>query len=120
MFTVVGAPLTDVDNKAVPEKNEGLYGECSMATLDNMYAALDQTELQQETEQVYMNAGDAARKTASKTPKKDVTSFKALTCTFTSIATMAAFMIISIACFSVEIAKLNAQIASIQQSPFGR
>ena len=113
--------MTDGDNKAVPEKNEGLYAECSMATLDNTYAALDQTELQQETEQVYMNAGDAARKTASKAPKKqgfDATSCKALACIFTSIAAMAIIMIVCIGYFSVEIAKLNAKTASIQQSPF--
>ena len=114
--------MTDVDNKPVPEKNEGLYAECSMATLDNTYAALDKTELQQEIEQVYMNAGDAARKTASKTPKKqgfDVTNCKALACIFTSIAVMAIIMIVCIGYFSAEIAKLNAQTASIQQSPFG-
>ena len=88
--------MTDVDNKAVPEKNEGVYAEISMATLDNTYAALGKTELQQKTEQVYMNAGDPARKTASKTPKKqrfDVTSFKALACIFTSIAAMAIIML---------------------------
>ena len=110
--------MTDVDNKAVPEKNEGLYAECS--TLDNTYAALDKTELQQETEQVYMNAGDAARKTASKTPKKqgfDVTSCKALACIFTSITAMAIIMVICIGYFSAEISKLNAQTDSIQQSP---
>ena len=115
--------MTDGDNKAVPEKNEGLYAECSMTTLDNTYAALDQTELQQETEQVYMNAGNTARKTASKATKKqrfDVTSCKALACIFTSIAAMAAIIIICIACFSVEIAKLNAKTASIQLSPFGQ
>ena len=48
--------MTDVDDKAVPEKNEGLYAECSMATSDNTYAALESSELQQETEQIYMNA----------------------------------------------------------------
>ena len=115
--------MTDVDNKAVSEKNEGLYAECSMATLDNTYAALNETELRQETEQVYMNAGDAARKTASKTLKNqgfDVTSCKALACIVTFIAAMAAIMIISIAYFSVEIAKLNAKTAPIQQSPFGQ
>ena len=114
--------MTDVDNKAVSEKNEGLYAECSMATLDNTYAALEKTELQQKTEQIYMNAGNAARKTASKTPKKqrfDVTSCRALACIFTSIAVMAVIMIICIVYFSAEIAKLNAQTASIQQSPFG-
>ena len=114
--------MTDVDNKAVPEKNEGSYAECSMATLDNTYATLDKTELRQETEQVYMNAGDAARKTASKNPKKqgfDVSSCKALACIFTSIAVMAIIMSICIAYFSAEIAKLNSQTASIEQSPFG-
>ena len=113
--------MADVDKAPVPEKNEGLYAECSMASLDNTYAALKKSELQQETEQVYMNAGNTARKTASKTPKKqrfDVTSCKALACIFTSIAVMAAIMIISIACFSVEIAKLKDRTASVQQSPF--
>ena len=113
--------MTDVNNTPVPEKNEGLYAECSMTTLDNTYAALNKTELQQETEQVYMNAAIAARKTASKAPKKqkfDVTSCKALACIFTPIAVMAAIMIICIASFSVEIAKLKSQTASVQQSPF--
>ena len=62
--------MTDVNNTPVPEKNEGLYAECSMASLDNTYAALEKSKLQQETEQVYMNAGNTARKTASKTQKK--------------------------------------------------
>ena len=62
--------MTDVDKAPVPEEKEGLYAECSMASLDNTYAALEKSELQQETEQVYMNAGNTARKTASKTPKK--------------------------------------------------
>ena len=106
--------MTDVEN-------EGLYVECSMATLDNTYAAVEESELQQETEQVYMNVDNTERKTASKTPKKqrfDVTSCKALTCIFTSIAVMAAIMIICIASFSIEIAKLKAQTASVQQTPF--
>ena len=106
--------MTDVHNKAVPE---GLYAECSMATLDNTYAALDKTELQQKTEQVYMNAGNTARKTASKTPKKqrfDVTSCKALACIFTSIAVMGTIMIICIASFSIEIARLKTAISDQQ------
>ena len=113
--------MTDVNNTPVAEKNEGLYAECSMATLDNTYAALEKSELQQETEQVYMNAGNAARKTASKNPKKqrfDVSSCKALACIFTSIAVVAAIMTICIASFSVEIAKLKDKTASVQQSPF--
>ena len=119
--TTYNVAMTDVDNKAVPEENEGLYTECSMATLDNTYAALNKTDLQQETEQVYMNVGNTARKTASKTPKKqrfDVTSCKTLACIFTSVAVMAAIMIICIASFSVEIAKLKSQTASVQQSHF--
>ena len=28
--------MTDVKGKPVPEENEGLYAECSMATLENM------------------------------------------------------------------------------------
>ena len=113
--------MTDVDVKPVPEKNEGLYVECSMETLDNTYAALEKSEFQQETEQVYMNAGNTARKTASKTPKKqrfDVTSCRVLAVIFTSIAVMAAIMIISIASFSTEITKLKDRTASVQQSPF--
>ena len=112
--------MTDVDNKAVPEKNEGLYAECSMATLDNTYAALDETELQQETEQVYMNAGNTARKTASKTPKKqrfDVTSCKALACIFMHLYCCYGRHHDYLHC--ILIAKLNAQNASFQQSPFG-
>ena len=117
--------MTDVNNMPVPEKNEGLYAECSMATFDNMYAAIEKTKLQQKTEQVYMNALNAARKTASKTPKKqrfDVTSCKALICIFTSIAIMAIIMIICIASFSIEIAKLKTQTNTVsdQESPFGQ
>ena len=52
MTTTYDVAMTDVDNTLVPEKNEGLYAECSMATLDNTYAALEKSELQQETEQV--------------------------------------------------------------------
>ena len=113
--------LSHLTNKApVPEKNEGLYAECSMETLDNTYAALEKSELQQ---QVYMNAGNTARKTASKTPKKqrfDVTSYRALACLFTSIAVMATIMIICIASFSIEIAKLKDKTASVQQLPFNQ
>ena len=47
-----------------------------------------------------------------------MTSFKALACIFTSIAVMAAIMIICIAFFSIDIAKLKDRTASVQQSPF--
>ena len=110
---------TDVKDKPVPEENEGLYAECSMATLENTYAALDKTKLQQETEQVYMNAGNTARKREEKVLKMQNRSHpKTLACLLLSIVAMAIVLITSIAYFSAEIARLKTQTSSLQQSPF--
>ena len=86
--------MTDVKHKPVPEENEGLNAECSMATLENTYAALENTNLQQE--------------------------HKTLACLLLLIVAMAIVLITSIACFSAEIARLKTQTSSLQQSPFGQ
>ena len=92
-------------------ENEGLYVECSMATLDNTYAAIEKTELQQETEQVHMNADNATTKV-----RKKQRFNMSLACIFASIAAVVIVMTICIAFFSLEICKLKAQTAYIQQS----
>ena len=113
--------MTDVKDKPVPEENEGLYGECSMATLENTYAALEKTKLQQETEQVYMNADNTAGKGEEKVLKmRGKSHHKTLACLLLSIVAMAIVLISSIAYFSAEIDRLKTQTSSLQQSPFGQ
>ena len=52
---------------AVPEENDGLYAECCIVSLDSKYAALEKTDLQQGSEQIYMNASNAIIKPSKET-----------------------------------------------------